>query len=536
MRVRGIQVERNFIDRAIEFVSPVQGRRRLQARVQLALAGQWAGASRDRQATKDWTPFAGSADEDNLWDLPTIRSRCRDLQRRDPQALGATNTNVTSIVGTGLSLRAMPDGKFLGLDDAAAQAWRENTERRFNLWAGNPVACDLEGTLDFYQQQALALRSAFDSGDCIGLLPMKPRDGSRYALKVHVIEADRLCNKDHVSDTASLTSGVEKDADGMPKFYHIAKQHPGAMQGYKATEWDVVRAFGTRTGRRNVIHLFDKKRPGQTRGMPYLAPVVEILKQVSDYTYAELQSAVIAAAFTVFVEAGGSGLDLDADANAQSAASSSSTDVGLKPGAIVDLDTGEKPHFANPGRPNSSADIFLQAMMRRIGVALELPYEVLVKHFTASYTAARAALIEAWRYFKGRRDWLSTLWNQPIYEAWLEEAIVLGDVVAPGFFDDPLRRAAWSRSMWTGDAPGEVDPLKAIEAAIKRIDAKISTRSDEAMELRGADWMDVVQRLAWEERTLRESGAQQTTESRQRVGAPPGTEAEEETDEDLENA
>lgn len=508
MRLRGLDVKTNFVDRAIEFIAPVRARARLQARVQLALAGQWIGARKDRQATKGWTPFGGSADEDTLDDLPDLRARARDLQRRDPQALGATNTNVTSIVGTGLSLRATPNATLLGLSPQAALAWRMNTEARFEAWACNPVACDLEGTQNLYLQQALALRSALDSGDVIALLPMKARSGSRYKLKVQLIEADRLCNKDHAADTDTLSGGILRDSDGMPSVYQIARAHPGSLKYTRgAYEWDEIPAFGARSGRRNVIHLFDKRRPGQSRGVPYLAPVIEVLKQVSDYTYAELQSAVIAAAFTVFIETeAGNGLNLDAGGAPQSTATPSGGDIGLKPGAVVDLARGEKPHFANPGRPNSSADVFLQAMMRRIGVALELPYEVLVKHFTASYSAARAALLEAWRFFKGRRAWLAAMFLQPIYEAWLEEAVAMGDVIAPGFFDDPLLRAAWCSAEWIGDAPGQIDPQKEIEAAIRRIDAKISTRTDEALELRGADWMEVVERLAMEQREIEARG------------------------------
>lgn len=534
---RRVEIRKNVVDRTIEFFDPVRGRERLRARMQLALAGQWVGGKKDRDATKRWNPFGGSADDDNLDDLPTLRARTRDLQRHDPQSLGATNTNVTAVVGTGLALRARPDAKALRMTPEAAQAWRVSTESKFNAWAESAIACDLEGTHNLYQHQSLALRSALDSGDVIALLPMRERRGSRYKLKVHLVEADRLCNKDHAPDTDTLTAGVEKDGDGMPRAYHIARKHPGALGFGKGTyEWDVIPAFGALTGRRNVVHLFDKRRPGQTRGVPYLAPVIEILKQVTDYTTAELQAAVIGAAFTVFIETeSGGGLNLDDEGGPQTTQAPSGSDIGLRAGAIVDLARGEKPHFAQPGRPNSAADIFLQAMMRRIGVALELPYEVLVKHFTASYSAARAALIEAWRYFKCRRSWLSAMFLQPIYEAWLEEAIAIGDVIAPGFFDDPLMRAAWCGAEWIGDAAGQIDPLKEIEAAIKRVkELQVSTRTDEAMELRGADWNETVERLAMEQRAIEAAGLNVSSQSPQQTTDRPAPPNEDRSDEETE--
>ena len=47
-------------------------------------------------------------------------------------------------------------------------------------------------------------------------------------------------------------------------------------------------AFGAATGRRNVLHPFRRTRPGQTRGIPYLAPVMELVKQLGRYSEAEV--------------------------------------------------------------------------------------------------------------------------------------------------------------------------------------------------------------------------------------------------------
>lgn len=471
----------------------------MAARLQLALAGRWLGARNDRQATKGWNPLSGAADDDLLDDLPLLRSRSRDLQRRSPLALGAINTDVTSIVGTGLALRARPDVGVLHISPDQAEAWRATTEREFRSWAENAVACDQAATLNFYSQQALALRSSRESGDVFATLPMIERPSSAYALKINLIEADRVCNKDNATDREDLVSGVERDANGAPRAYHIARQHPGALRNRLPREWDIVPAFGERTGRRNVIHLHRKLRPGQTRGIPHLAPVIELLKQISDYSAAELSAAVVSAMFTVFIETeSGQGLDLSESGGPATGSERSGDDVKLGAGAIIDLAKGEKASFANPNRPNSAADVFLQAMMRQLGVALELPYEVLVKHFTASYSAARAALLEAWRYFRAARAWLAEMFCQPIYEAWLEEAVLRGRIDAPGFLDDPALRAAWAGAEWIGDGPGQIDPLKEVEAAQKRIDASLSNHTIETMELRGMDWQEVNAQLGRE--------------------------------------
>ncbi len=83
------------------------------------------------------------------------------------------------------------------------------------------------------------------------------------------------------------------------------------------------------------------------------------------------------------------------------------------------------------------------AVLRHIAAGLNLPYELLLKDFSkTNYSSARAALLEAWRYFHGRRRWLMDYWLRPIYELWLEEAINSGLVEAPDFY---AKRYAYSR-------------------------------------------------------------------------------------------
>jgi lambda family phage portal protein len=352
--------------------------------------------------------------------------------------------------------------------------------------------------LNFYQQQELAFRSELDSGDVFVLLPFIRRPMSVYALKVQLVEADRVCNPDGKKDTEMLCGGVERDSVGAPAAYHILQQHPHGLT-LTARKWQRVPAYGSSTGRRNVIHLFDKRRPGQTRGYPYLSPVIESLRGLGNYSEAELTAAVVSSFFTVFIKSpGGMGIGLDSSGTAPTSTPKSGDTVSLGAGALVDLAPGEEISTANPGRPNTAFDPFVQAVLRQIGVALELPFELLIKHFTSSYTAARGALLEAWRFFRKRREHLGERFCQPIYEAWLEEAVALGRIDAPGFFDDPSIRAAWCGTAWHGDSAGQIDPLKEAQAAQVRLDTMLTTHARETAEITGEDWEDVIERRAWE--------------------------------------
>jgi len=497
----------NLLERAAAHIAPRWAGRHYLQRQAVALAGGYTGGARGRAATRNWAPISQDANADIIPDLPALRERSRDLVRNAPLAGGAIATIVANVVGTGLSPRPAPDHVALGITPEAAQAWGEAALREFKLW-GESTNADITRTLNIYGLQSLAFRSVMENGDCLAILTDKPAPGSPYTLAVQLVEADRICNPARSGDSASLMAGIEIDSDGAALAYHVANQHPYTYRtGSAALAWQRVAAAPTRTGRRNALLLIDKLRIGQVRGVPKLAPVIEPLKQLARYTEAELQAAVIAGMFAIFVKMDPEAFEtlFDDDARASIVRNATTWDGTVDggstegPGRAVNLLPGEEIDAQNPGRPNSEFDPFCQAILRQIGVGLELPFEVLIKHYTSSYSAARAALLEAWRFYRGRRDWLATAFCQPIYEALLEEAIAAGRVAAPGYFADPRIRKAYSTCQWIGDGPGSIDPAKEIAAAADRVALGISSRSEEKMAYDGGDWRATHRQLAEEQ-------------------------------------
>ena len=524
----------NLLDRAIAIVAPRIAARRVQARMALAMTGGYHGARRDRPGLGGWNPLAGDPNDDIIGDLVTLRARTRDLARNAPLAGAALNAQVTNVVGTGLSLQALPDAEALGLSDDEARAWGDATEREWRLFAES-TNCDVTRTQNFYGLTALAFRAALESGDALALLPSVARPNHPYRLAVQIIEADRMCNPDWKADTDTLIAGVELDGWGAPVAYHVCDKHPGNLRRVAGAKWTRVTAFGSSTGRRNALHLFDRRRPGQVRGVPCLAPVIEPLKQLQRYTDAELQAAVVNAMFAVFVKMDAEAFDtlFDDTGKSQYLQSSMGWDGTIpeasldKPGKAINLLPGESVENGAPGRPNALFDPFVQSIIRQVGSLLEIPFEVLVKHYTASYSAARAALLDAWRFFRGRRDWLAGAFCQPIYEAFLDEAIARGRIAAPGWFSDPARRKAWAQAAWVGDGPGSIDPVKEVDAAEKRIALGISTRAAESILHDGVDWRAKHKQLAAEEAARREDGIGQPTPAAPAAAAAEDTEDEE---------
>jgi len=482
-------IPQNILDKAIAYIAPRMAAQRAQARVALALAGGYTGARIDRAALAAWRTSAGSPDSDVIADLPMLRQRSRDLERNAPVAASVVNTTTSHVVGTGLSCNPQIDAEFLGLSEEQATVWQLDTRRKFKAWAESKD-CDLSRYLNFYGLQDLALRSTLSSGDVFVVTPRVARSGKKPKLALQLVEADRVCNPNATQDTDTLTDGIEHSpTTGEAIAYQVCDQHPGDLRNAKRT-WTRIAARGDQSGRRNVLHLFRQLRPGLRRGVPILAPVIEPLKQLTRYTDAELSAAVTSGLFSVFFKMDPDAFEelFDDDAQGAYIDKAGKWSGALESGKAINLLPGEEPITVNPGRPNAQFDPFVQSCMRQIGMTIGIPYEVLVMHYQSSYSAARGALLMAWRLFLSWRDWLASNMCQPVYELWLADEVANGAIAAAGFFADDVVRHAWCSAQWVGDGPGSIDPSKEVDAAKKRVALGISTLQAESILHDGVDW------------------------------------------------
>ncbi len=482
-----------FLETAVSYVAPGLAGKMLLSRWQFnALQGGYKGARRDRRATYSLNRREQSADSAILPDLPELRGASQELIRNNPLAAGAINTKVTSVIGTGLKVRPEPDGELLGLNEEQTSRLSRDLLRAYSM-ATDTVEIDITRRQTFVEMQDLIYRSAKESGDVAVLKRDKQRPGSKFSLKLQVIEAGRLSNPGFKRDTARMAGGIEVDADGAPKTFHFANSIDGTGYG-QSDKWVAVPAFDDE-GRPNVLHIADRLRPDQTRGVPDLAGVIEPLKQLSDYTDGELQAAVISSFFTVFVKTDDGDSLSPMEPTAEMGGSSSDKDYKLGPGAVLDLESGDEIQTANPGRPNDSFDPFVQAILRQIGVRLEIPFEILIQHFTASYSAARAALLSFWKYVRRERVWFTLRLCQPVYEDIIAEAAARGMLSLPGFFQSDEIRHAYLRASWYGDAMPSIDPKKENEANIMAVQNGWKTDAQVTAETTGGDWhRNMVQR------------------------------------------
>lgn len=486
------------------------------------------GASHNNKSLKEYNPRKLGYKADIGANLSTLRDRSADLAINTPVGTAAINTSTTHTVGAGLNVFPRPKFQILGISAEDARAWVRKVRAEFDLWADSKD-CDIYRKNNLYDMQSIAYQGYLTDGDSFAVFRRKPTTPDMpYTLRLQLIEGNRVSNPLTTSTYATgdptgvealnsdngnrILNGVEIDTDGAIVAYWVSNQVPGEPITSILTSWARVEAYGKRTSIPNVLQISNDTRPEQYRGVPYLAPVIETLKQVYRYTNAELTSAIIKSYFALFfteaVTNSGSLNDMLAD-NGVDDPTEPVVDVSeynLGPGTLNALPKGVDVKSVDASNAQSTFEVFSTQLIKQVGAALNQPYEVLMKNFNSSYSASRAAMLQAWEEYKLRRKWFARDFCQPIYEVWLMEAVANGRIEAPGFFDDPLIRKAWCNADWFGPTMSILDPVKDMNGSTLRVENGVSTREREAAEMTGTDLEENIAQLAFEKQLIEKYG------------------------------
>lgn len=488
--------------------------RALRKRVARAMFGAmgFQGAEMSRYL-KQWMPSWFNVNQMLANDLPALRERSRDLDRNNPVARAINDTMADHVIGSGLRLHCKIDRKTLGLTDEQAEEWEDLAERRWRMWADSKEA-DCARGMTFGQIQKLAYRSTQVDGDTLALLPEVERPGSEFSLRVQMVEAHLLQTPGFDGFDDKVRMGIETDEFGAPKVYHFAKYKSG---GYLDGTIE-VKAFGEKTGRQNVIHFFNRTRPGQLRGVPLVSTVLGKIKNLDRYDEAELVAAMVSSQFTVFVKSNSADDETPPIPGGSSEDDNDHDDDGrdytMGAGAINFLDPDQEVQFANPSRPNSQYAPFINAQIRDIGMGVRIPFEILVQQFNSSYSASRASRVDFYNNrVRPERKAFSESFNQPVYEEWLTNEVLAGRIKAPGFLSNPAIRRAYCQASWIGSPMGSIDEIKDVTASKMRMEARLTTLSQETLGLTGEDWKSNADKRNFEEEYTGETLSDRTESS-----------------------
>lgn len=437
-----------------------------------------------------------------------IADRANDLVANDPHGCSLVEAISVNAVGPGRWPQSKPNFKRLGITEEQAIEIAEQAEWEFELW--NREA-DARGIADFYGIQFQNLWSMLVNGEFLNL-PLMLADDShpdrRYRLALQVLDPVRMRTPFDLSTSPNIRDGVRLGSLGEPTGYFIADPDDGRLVA-GMTSRSFTELPPKRGHRQVVIHRFHQKAPETVRGVSVLAPAMPFFRNLGDYLDHELIGAIIASSFPVWIEksspydAGG----LPGVKSVPRADGTSTKYQEVRPGQIFYGNAGEKPNILKTDRNGQSFQIFVEVVLRAIGAATGMPYEVVSKDFSkTNYSSARAALQEAWRIFDLYSDWLDTGFCQVVWEMFFEEAVLRGRIKlpagAPNFYEF---RAEYCAATWVGPERTNVDPVKEMVADVMGLNAGVTTLADIAAK-RNKDWEAQAKQRARERDKFKELG------------------------------
>lgn len=434
-----------------------------------------------------------------------LRAQSRDQVRKNALASSAVERITSNVIGTGIKPQ-LPDA-------ASADLWLK--------WTDESAA---DGMLDFYGQQSQVMRAVVETGECfVRLRVRRPEDRMSVPLQLEIIESEFVPmdrNEQATAARGEIRQGVEFDRNVRSRrvAYWMHRRHPNDATPGAATGDELVRVPAS-----EVLHIYLPGRPGQVRGEPWFARVLDRLKDLSEYDRAELVRKKIAAMFAGFIRRptpdGVSIEDLEeiwGNADEQGGVA----EISLEPGTMQMLAPGEDVEFSTPSDVGGQYEVFIRSQKRDIAAGLGILYEQLSGDYSqVNDRTWRAAINDFRRRCEGWQHHMIVFqFCRPVWRRWAELAVLSGALPATFDFAAPVK--------WTPQAWPYINPVQDVAARRDEVLAGFTSRSAVVSE-RGEDAARIDEEIAADNERSDRLGLRHASDARVAAGAAPAV------DEDL---
>lgn len=319
-----------------------------------------------------------------------LRARSRDMARNDAHCARAINVLAGNIVGAGVTthVRTPKDAT------EAAKALAELYESMWRAWS--ETGADLEGVHTREALEGVIVRGLVEAGE---VFIRRHIDLAAWPvpLRLEVLEADQCdeSKNERLEGGGRIVQGVELDARGRRVAYHFLREHPGEGHPWRGGRTETIRVPAE-----DVIHLFVPLRPGQVRGLPFLAPVLAAKADLDTFERFELARKQTEAAVAAFIVPGDNAPTEEEGLAARAVDSDGTVVEDIQPRLIVTLRNGKDVRFNSPAI-SANYDTYKRSWLQSIAVGVMLSYEWLSGDLSqANYSSLRAGQIEFWRHIE----------------------------------------------------------------------------------------------------------------------------------------
>ena len=473
MAVRPIQA-------AAERIAPRWSLARERARAQLHIQRQQAdmnkrryeAAQRGARGRYKWRASASDANVQIGSSLPTLRQRSSQVIRDTAYGARIADLWPAMIVGDGITLRR-PDGSSASTNARIMAEWRR--------WAIDSTEIDAERRHNLLGLERLIARSVGERGEVlVRMLTPRRSDDVTVPLQLQVLEGDHLdIQKDRgerrdkrgrVTQTR-IVQGVELDGQGRRIAYWMLPEHPGA--GHPTTP----RHEPVRVPAEEVLHIYRQDRPGQLRGVPWLAPVLSEMHDQEDFDQALHMKARAGAYVIGTVERPSQ--DGDPLMGTEGETSEGDRIEGLEQGAVFYTGEGEKFQMHEPAGLGDGSEDLARRFAEKIAVGAMATFAQVTGDLRqTNYSSMRAGALEQRKIIE-QLQWslMITQLLQPLWRAFIERGRMDGR---------PWPEPRAVPALWSTPRPDPIDPSKEWPALIRMVEAGLISW-DEAVAERGKD-------------------------------------------------
>lgn len=392
------------------------------------------GASRTRY-TKWIDSTLTKINSDIQSDLLTTITRCRDLAKNEPiirSYLSMCEKNIIGKSGFSLQCQLKKDDNILDeeLNNSIEWAWWE-----FGKTSNGFLTVD--GGMGHNEFDSLILRTLLIDGEVF--IRIHKNAKNPFGLSFEMIDAaaiDFTKQQEFNSNGVAIILGVEVDRKYKPLAYYVRE---GTVTAYTAGKIERVPA-------NEIIHLYKREFPAQTRGIPPFNACLDSIKQLQDYRIAELMGAKTSACLGIFYERNNmttSGDFLDQSMNEENNAGEFIN--SLEPGMASIAPTGYSVKSVTPTHPNSGYYEFNKSILTQMASSLGVSYAKLCKDYSAvNYSSLREGTIDEAAYFSAQQEFLINNWKEKEFELFIESYIVNGNTsLKPSRLKDILWYHQW---------------------------------------------------------------------------------------------
>ena len=366
----------------------------------------------------------------------------------------------TNLIGDGPAVRS-------GHPDESVRAALEDGFAEFYAHADIDGVGDLIGALN-----AIA-RGLVTAGEAFVQLVTVERGALRLR-QVSPEQVDPALNR-ILPDGGRIVAGIEFDAYGRRVAYHVLPDAPDLMPSMIGPAVRVPAA--------DICHVFDRRLPGQVRGLSWLAPVASRLielHKLEDALLARMNTAALFAGFVTDAEGRGGGLTDGATTDPAS--------LSLEPGVLRMLPVGTTVNFPDvPGI--EGAPELLGHMLRSIASGVGLPAPIMASNYgDVNYSSGTLGLGQFIRRVKSiQASLLVGQFLQPIWNRFVTLEVLSGRLHAPDFVRDP---SPYFAASFLFPAWPSLNPLDEARADEITINNRVRSRQ-EVIAARGRDPAEV---------------------------------------------